>query len=501
MSNGRPDAAAPEQTTAVRRSLPQLKHFDGLRVVFCVAIHGYHLKNWDFSFLAVLINPDEGKDKPGRFEHVLDHSSTLGVSYFFVLAGYLAFYTAATKPTASWGERKEYMWKKFARLMPTLWASGIIYVVLTELFENAKAKPLCIGVERPLEGRGCALSTAGAGSFAWAVFLYAFALQDITPIPQGIWVNEPAWFVSAICFCYIAYICTHKYLVRWPWSTRTLSCLLGFVILLRSLPTLVYYLPCQLSSDKVSKLNTYEIIQPRPPFILETYFFWNMALYRSPVIRFFEFLIGALVAKLGLQEDVETLLSANRKVTEIGSDVAFAIGALWMLYVQTDLGCQSTGHGFGDLFGHCLPLALWMLVSTHSTPEADDCKHYGLINKLLACKALVTLSPWTYSAYMYQLNVKVLTAKTGLLYEGALDAQFSILLFMWVVGGIMHIVVEKPGADWLLKHGPSAPRQRTALPLHNSSSHQCIEATLKSELDEGEPLVQPYGPDKASSVL
>uniref|UniRef100_A0A7S0RSY5 Acyltransferase 3 domain-containing protein n=1 Tax=Pyramimonas obovata TaxID=1411642 RepID=A0A7S0RSY5_9CHLO len=471
--------------------LPQLKHLDGLRVVFCLAIQIQHIKQWDTRSFLFSLETDQGKDGPGRFEHILHAASELGVSYFFVIGGYLAFYTAATKPTASWGERKQYVWKRFARLMPTLWVSGIIYVVLTELFENAKAKPVCSSWRRPPGGRGCALSTAGAGSFAWAVFLYAFALQDISPIPQGISVNEPAWFVSAMCFCYIAYICIHKYLVERPWSARTVALLLLLLLLVRSLPTLAYYLPCQLSFEDVIKPRHLSIIQPRPPFVLDRIFFWYEAFYHSPVIRFLEFLIGALVAKLGLHEDVKLFFTTNRRLAEIGSDLTFAVGALWMLFVYTGQDCQRRFKGSGDLFGHCLPLAFWMLISTHSKPEMDDCKYYGVINKLLTCNVLVTLSPWSYGAYMYQLDVKVLTAKTGLLYEIAVDAKFSIIVFMWLLGGIMHTVLEAPAAAWLLKRGPSA--QRPSLPVLSKDSSLVQENPGPLLPLEDEPLIQRKG--------
>jgi len=66
------------------------------------------------------------------------------------------------------------------------------------------------------------------------------------------------------------------------------------------------------------------------PFILETGITWNGIFYVSPLVRFVEFLIGAVVAKLALHEDLRVYLTTNRRLTEIGSDVAFAIGALWI---------------------------------------------------------------------------------------------------------------------------------------------------------------------------
>jgi len=482
MADARPAAA---------KRLPHLKHLDGLRVVFCLAIHLQHLKAWDPQRAEFIREYDSvrGTDGPGRFEHILHNSSELGVSYFFVIGGFLAFYTAATKPTASWGERKEYLWKRLARLLPTFWVSGIMYVLLTEVYQGAKAKPSCVGPERPADARECALSTAGAGNFAWAVFLYTFALQDILPIPQGIYVNEPAWFVSAICFCYIAYICLHKYIVRSTLSFRRLSLVLLSVILARSVPKLFFFLPCKLSREDVYRPMVDIHLHRAPPFHVDDTLYWNSLFYLSPVVRFLEFLSGALVGKLALHEVVKARLGSNRKHAEIGSDAAFAFGAIWILYIYTGRGCQARLRGSGDLFGHCLPLALWMLMATHSKPEDGDYPYYGVVNKMLACKPLVALSPWTYAAYMYQANVMVYIKHTGFLFEWATDAKFAIIVFLWFAGGVMYTILEVPAAAWLLKHAPSA--ERSLLSMQDSSL--VVETQLSESVIESVPLVPREG--------
>eukprot|EP00959_Pyramimonas_sp_CCMP1952_P458734 9477125-Pyramimonas_sp.AAC.1 len=112
------------------------------------------MKAWDPKLADFLHKSGlEGDDGPGRFDHILHASSSLGVTYFFVLGGFLAFYTAASQPTASWKERTNYLWKRFARLLPTFWVSGIMNVVLTEMYQSAKAHPECASPDMPLDGR------------------------------------------------------------------------------------------------------------------------------------------------------------------------------------------------------------------------------------------------------------------------------------------------------------------------------------------------------------
>eukprot|EP00240_Pyramimonas_obovata_P007570 CAMPEP_0118957864 /NCGR_PEP_ID=MMETSP1169-20130426/62328_1 /TAXON_ID=36882 /ORGANISM="Pyramimonas obovata, Strain CCMP722" /LENGTH=171 /DNA_ID=CAMNT_0006905967 /DNA_START=1268 /DNA_END=1783 /DNA_ORIENTATION=+ len=135
-------------------------------------------------------------------------------------------------------------------------------------------------------------------------------------------------------------------------------------------------------------------------------------------------------------------------------------------------------------------MAFWMVLATHSKPDADDCKYYGLVNKMLSCKPLVTVSPWSYAAYMYQVNVKVFTRRTGFLYETAVDTKVSVLVLMWVVGGVMYSIMETPAATWLLKHTPSIVQGPPQSKKDGSSESESVPLVQHDGRDE---LRAPYG--------
>eukprot|EP00959_Pyramimonas_sp_CCMP1952_P211947 4435213-Pyramimonas_sp.AAC.1 len=247
----------------------------------------------------------------------------------------------------------------------------------------------------------------------------------------------------------------HKYVVRATWSLWNLTLLLLSVILARSIPMLFFYLPCALSLEGVYKPRLKMVVTRTPPFLLSDELYWNTLAYLSPLVRFLEFLLGALVAKLALHETVRAHFATHRKLAEIGSDVSFAFATIWMLYIFTDQGCQYRFTHSGDLFVACLPLAFWMLMSTHSKPDEGGYEYYGLVNKMLACKPLIAISPWTYAAYMYQANVAVFTKHTGFMYKWQVDAKIAVVVLMWFVGGVMYTILELPAAGWLLKNTPS----------------------------------------------
>ena len=176
-----PSTSTPASSSTKRA---RLDHFDALRTImaFLVMVHHY---GYIYGF-----NPDGASDRLKekvydfpRVHFFLDRAAFFGVTYFFVLSGFMAQYTARSELT-TFAQKREYLWRRSARLL--LGYEAALFIMIA--FNKWK-----------LLG-----STTG-------FLVNLFCVQSFFPLNDGTGYrdyypnayNEPAWFVSALLCCQV----------------------------------------------------------------------------------------------------------------------------------------------------------------------------------------------------------------------------------------------------------------------------------------------------------
>jgi peptidoglycan/LPS O-acetylase OafA/YrhL len=209
-----------------------IKSLTSLRMVFALMVFFSHIK-----FV------DEGSFFYSAHRSFLNQGF-IGVSFFFMLSGFVLAFSYNKKPIQNLSDLKVYFFKRFLKIYPSFWVS-----------------------------LACSLFFSG-GFFLFTnwhkIFLAnLFLVQSWIPILEyQFYLNSPAWSLSVEVFLYLSFPLLLKSINNYPMK-------LIFIILGMSLSALfisLFYLP---ESDMVK------------------YF-----LYLSPVVHLFEFAIGMFLQKI-----------------------------------------------------------------------------------------------------------------------------------------------------------------------------------------------------------
>jgi peptidoglycan/LPS O-acetylase OafA/YrhL len=175
-----------------------------------------------------------------------------GVSFFFVLSGFVLFYNYPSLATAS--ARQEFLLRRFARLWPG-YAASLALAVFVEL-----------------------IVLKGAAHTSWPTFTLSFAenlamVQTWLPIhPLDASINGPGWSISAEFGLYIAFLFLIAGFERaWWWKLAATLLIAAVLIGIATMAGLTWSAPSQ-SSDSEGLL------------------------YHFPPARLFEFTLGMCAA-------------------------------------------------------------------------------------------------------------------------------------------------------------------------------------------------------------
>ncbi len=150
---------------------------------------------------------DRGVPDSSRL-HLLSVYGYLGVPFFFMLSGYILTHSYASTPEkAAIINKKQFWWKRFARVYPLYIFSLLINI------------PSAVSHSVGLHG------AAGAAERLIPTFAAsALMVQSWSPYLLGEW-NRPSWSLSAEAFFYLVFPLVSLYLV-WPkasaWKTSVL---------------------------------------------------------------------------------------------------------------------------------------------------------------------------------------------------------------------------------------------------------------------------------------
>jgi len=394
----------------------RLLHFDTLRTILAVLVMVHHY-GYVYGFA-----PDAAsarlRVKINDFPHIhyfLDRAAFFGVTFFFVLSGFMAQYTAKSELTTL-VEKRDYLWKRSARLL--LGYEVAIFVMIA----SNRFKLL------------------GSAAGFW---VNVFCLQTFFPIHDGDGYrdyypnayNEPAWFVSSLLCSQVMYVFfAHNKLIRveedqgvhgWTAKYKVASCLLA-VCVLRSAPTFSF--------------KFFECVKGVDPSAVEHWAGGHFLdiIYKTPALRIIEFVAGAIAGRLVI------LMPSDIKEWKFFahfSDLLVPVTYLWIAYIP-DLSQPACGDAHIDVTeekGFTLFAVLFILCSAMNQSGF-------FVSRLASMKALILLAPYSFAAYIFQGPMDHIMAFSEY-YQWTRGQQtylFAILVITWTFAAAFVEYVENP---------------------------------------------------------
>jgi len=351
-----------------------------------------------FAALMIVVHHTASYDLFG-FSDKIQNTGVLntGVSFFFVLSGFILAYVYPKLET--WVEIRRFLWARIARVWPGLLASFFIAFWLLPLTWEYK--------------------TGLANLFmvnAWVpYFSYAFSY------------NAPSWSISTEFFFYIAFpFLIFRWEKTWHWKLLCSGIVLILVI------------------GVINWLSLPEF-DPNTDFVTV-----NDLLYIHPVSRIFEFIFGMFVVKMWRANLVDThwskscatLYEVAAIILSILSVVFITPIAMWLDSVWMVRGVSVWLSGSGSMFAFAL--LIYVLAMGR-----------GWISFWLSHPALVLLGEISFALYLLH-QILLRYYKNNISEFPHLPDILSFSLF-WVVlllaSYLMWALVEMPGRQILLSWG------------------------------------------------
>lgn len=317
-----------------------------------------------------------------------------GVSFFFVLSGFILTHVYSTKAMPPYGS---FVRARFARLWP-VHVLAIVFLV--------SAVP---------EG---SITFDGPGIFdKWVVLGFNLALvHSIFPfLAYTFSWNAVSWSISTEFFFYLAFPLLLVNIERtWGWK------LLGTAVMASALLLILRLSDLPISSENFNQATAY------------------FASYPSPVMRIFEFVLGMstwvvwnkYVRPRQLSPFAWTLL-------EVG---VLALCVFWLGYAGSHIYSQVLSN-YAQLYfgpaGSCWVFALLIGIFASSR---------GALARSLSWRPVMFLGEISFSIYMlHQILIKVFVATLG--WPAVPEVVFFPVLFL--IASVSYLLVEKPGQRFL----------------------------------------------------
>jgi peptidoglycan/LPS O-acetylase OafA/YrhL len=344
------------------------------------------------------------------------------VSLFFVLSGFILTYVHASPGRAPL-DRRDFYVNRFARIYPT-YLLGLALIAPFYVVHTIRVE----GVARLVKG-------------ASAVLLL---LQAYFPSLAMVW-NPPAWSLSDEAFFYALFPAIAARLAP---SRRSVAAAVGLGCFAVSLLAPLAYL--WLAPDGPASATATS----------DSHGFWIDALRYEPIARLPEFVVGVVLGRLYLDDEVRRRCDAHA-----------ALGAtLSVIAIAAVLACSSAIPYPLLHNGLLAPLYAILIVALAAGR--------GPLASFLASKPLVNLGEASYALYIIQIPLLVLWIKTVALVAGergslpavGVASQIGFLFFAVAASLASHKYIEIPLRDrvratWAAMRPPRAlPDQRSSPP-------------------------------------
>ncbi|CAO3437279.1 Acyltransferase [Azospirillum doebereinerae] len=384
-------------------SLTSLRFF----AAFAIVIH--HVKDY---FLI-------GKDLSLYF------SLDMGVSFFFVLSGFILFYSYESM------EKKRSFAKFLVARIARIWPIHLVLLMITIIFFSY-----------PWGYPGEDMMMVALSNL--------FLLHSWIPLPDHFFsFNAVSWSISTELFFYIMFpFLIDKWSRTWWWKMALVAALtLGMVLLTE-----------QMAVPFLSAPGSYVTI--------------DALVYISPLARLLEFATGMAVASLWLKArcrlgaEFESIHPALATFLE----TAALLAAVWATYqvpqwvvALRQMGALEMGTVKWLLGSGCM-LVFGILIFILGMQR-------GLVSRLLSLKPLVFLGEISFSIYMtHQIVFRTTMEHGSLAVFGDLTTQYVVYwVYVLLLSSVLWAAVEKPCRAYIVsafrKHFDESPTQRVSVPV------------------------------------
>ena len=333
-----------------------------------------------------------------------------GVSFFFVLSGFILTYTYGRLETTA--ELRNFWAARFARIWPT---HALTFFLCLALF--------------PVDQWAI-----GANPLAPGLVNLALAHAAI-PIPQYYFAyNAPSWSISTEAYFYLLYPLAAFALARRSWLLLAIGALAVVAMMAISI---AFNLP-PYSGNVLGDVTSHGMISIHP------------------AARFLEFAVGMVAAHIWMQKRGRINLNvAAATALEIAALILVVASVIAFQFAATALEAQQVPDA----------ITLWIHFSTSAIPFAALifvlALNGGYISKILSLRPMVILGEISFALYMlHQVALRFLVAEGVLAAPGLAWPMFA--LFSVVMIGMSYavwVVVERParrGLNHLLQRGTPA---------------------------------------------
>jgi peptidoglycan/LPS O-acetylase OafA/YrhL len=320
--------------SAPRRMGGNIKSLTSLRFLAAALLVFYHLGQSELA-----------KGAPAFFGFTNSCALEQGVSFFFVLSGFILHYSYPDLSTTGDGWR--FLLSRFARVWPAHIAAIVLFLMA-----------------------GATFWLPQGSKWPWITVSNICLLHAWVPQARCYFsLNSPSWSISTEWFFYLAF----PMLIR-NWRTTWAQKLIGSAILTATIFGLCYFL---------------YLYGTRTP-IMNVYHAW---IYINPCSRLFEFVLGMATAQLFMQRREKDFPSPIASVAEV---VVFSLAALNLYLTPFFLG----PHHASSLN----PLVHWLDHASGAPLYAAVIFIFafqrGLLSKALAVRPMVFLGEISYSVYL-----------------------------------------------------------------------------------------------------
>lgn len=375
---------------------PALAPLTSLRFVAAMMIVVHHIKlyfPWEWSVGA-----------PSTLVH--------GVSFFFVLSGFILTHNYASKPFPGY---RRFMWARFAKL----WPLHVFALLMLVTFVRPDS-----------------ITFDGPGIFSkWVQLAFNLTLtQSVMPFTSYAFSwNGVSWSISTEAFFYLAFpLLLVNIRSTWHWKLLGSALVAGAVMLALKLARV------PLDGD----INTVTI---------------TSSIYTNPLVRGFEFCLGMATWVLW-DRYVRNLKIGFAEWTAIEAALVGAIFA-WLgggYYAAVD---HVHSPAIAELFG--IDGSCWLFAALIAVMASGK----GAIGQFLSHRLLVFLGQISFAVYL--LHQILLKFFAGWLPAGAVTPMmfFAALLF---IASAAYLMVERPLQRFLTKK--RAPASRVTAPARSTAS-------------------------------
>lgn len=379
----------------IKQNLPPLTGFRALAAYLVLLAHSL-----DVSFSYGAIPPIHKYDAAMAY---------LGMSIFFILSGFVITYNYSEMFKANWGTAfKNFMAARVARLFP-------LYFIFLLLALGHIPPPA-------FKDKLGYLLVYLTMTQSW------FNLQHIT--------FAPAWSISTEVFFYFVFAIALLFPIRLATRRKILlSILAGWLLTVGAL-----YLSFKFQPSVSGFFSKLTISDPTSPKI------WEWLEYYSPYVRVFEFMMGALFAKLYM---LNTGRGASQTPPRLFLIISLACIA-WiaaLFYVNTSTRLASTFPAFlSKNFGYSLPVACLIYIS---------CRYNNFVTRIMSTRAAVFCGEISYSVYIIQFWVYSLfpgfssSASSLSAYVNSSVRAVLFILFTTVFSYGSYLLIETPSRKFL----------------------------------------------------